>query len=83
MRKQTSEREKQRDEDQEVERAKEATYKNLTQALKNFPKEEVKEARKFVASLITAGEKVEEVQMYLHQGCNVTSLSCVSEFCLQ
>lgn len=61
MRKQTAERERQREEDRELERSKEATYKSLTKDLQRFPPEEVKEARKFVASLIRAGEKVEEV----------------------
>ncbi|CAM6086355.1 unnamed protein product [Calypogeia fissa] len=61
MRKETAERERQRQEDQRVERSMEAVYKSMTKELQSFPEEEVKAARKLVANLIRSGEKVEEM----------------------
>lgn len=53
---------KQRQLEAEAEAEKEAGYRNIGNKLKDFPEEEVKEARKFVASLIKSGEEVEEVR---------------------
>ncbi|KAG0568017.1 hypothetical protein M758_7G177400 [Ceratodon purpureus] len=52
---------KQRQLEAEAEAEKEAGYRNIGNKLKDFPEEEVKEARKFVASLIKSGEEVEEM----------------------
>lgn len=52
---------KQRQLEAETEAEKEAEYRNIGNQLKDFPEEEVKEARKFVATLIKSGEEVEEV----------------------
>jgi len=50
--------------ERELEAEKEAEYRKIGSQLKDYPEEDVKEARKFIASLIKAGEEVEEVNFY-------------------
>ena len=57
----TAELERKRRLEAEVEAEKEEGYRNIGQQMKNYPAEDVKNARKLVASLIKAGEEVEEV----------------------
>ena len=57
----TAELERKRQLEAEVEAEKEEGYRNIGQQMKNYPAEDVKNARKLVASLIKAGEEVEEV----------------------
>lgn len=61
-REETRQLEKARQAEREVEAGKEAEYRKIGSQLKDYPEEDVVAARKFVASLIKAGEEVEEVR---------------------
>jgi len=73
----TAELEMQRRLEAEVEAEKEEGYRNIGQQLKNYPAEDVKNARKLVASLIKAGEEVEEVIEQAAQNGELTPLVLV------
>lgn len=60
-REETRQLEKARQAEREVEAGKEAEYRKIGSQLKDYPEEDVVAARKFVASLIKAGEEVEEM----------------------
>lgn len=47
-----------------MEAEKEAEYRKIGSQLKDYPEEDVKEARKLVVTLIKAGEDVEEVNFF-------------------